>query len=523
MFDVEALLEALNECRTSDLTYTPRQKPISVAINDSLTGEPFFIVHENSKILIRQFVAELERRQKLIVKYVEDSYRKPDDFDILPDRVQKDWKRWINQVPVIGFDSGKYDLPLIKKYFVEELAKAEVTQLGGALKYPEIFVARKENDYMFLTTDKFKFLDIKNFLGGRMSYEKWCKSLNCKIEKLVFPYEWLTNYEKLSYIGPVKRQDFYSSLTKKTISRQEYRKFRKEFYKRGCVTMLDWLREYNVADVEPFIEAVGKTRQQYLDDELDILKDAVSIPGISQRYVLNKALKKRPEYELYAPGEPCKHKCEETCTKKSCKACKEVQGECKKCPKNRAYELLRIVMVGGPAIVFSRYHKRRKARIRAHIYGGNGKKCKTILGYDANALYLYCSGQLMPCGKEKHVKVKTPTSPYNIKLLTNKVLRNELFGFAQVDIEVPETLYEKFSEMLPLFAVDEITKVPEHMKEYQKLTGRRENKNSRKLLGAMKAKKILLYTPLLKWYIEHGLEVTAYHELLLYKPGRPFD
>ena len=178
-------------------------------------------------------------------------------------------------------------------------------------------------------------------------------------------------------------------------------------------------------------------------------------------------------------------------------------------------------MVGGPAIVFCRYHKRRKTRIRAHIYGRNGKKCKTILGYDANVLYLYCSRQLMPCGKEKHVKVKTPTSPYNIKVLTNKVLRNELFGFVQVDIEVPETLYEKFSEMAPLFDVDEITKVPERMKEYQKLTGRKENKNSRKLLGVMKAEKILLYTPLLKWYTEHGLEVTAYHELLAYKPGRP--
>ena len=89
-------------------------------------------------------------------------------------------------------------------------------------------------------------------------------------------------------------------------------------------------------------------------------------------------------------------------------------------------------MVGGPAIVFCRYHKRRKTRIRAHIYGRNGKKCKKILGYDANALYLYCSGQLMPCGKEKYVKVKTPTSPYNIKVLTNKVLRNELFGFMQM-------------------------------------------------------------------------------------------
>ena len=129
----------------------------------------------------------------------------------------------------------------------------------------------------------------------------------------------------------------------------------------------------------------------------------------------------------------------------------------------------------------------------------------------------------MPCGKEKYFKVKTPTSPYNIKVFTNKVLRNELFGFAQVDIEVPDTLYEKFSEMAPLFVVDEITKVPEHMKEYQKLTGRKENKNSRRLLGVMKAKKILRYTPLLKWYIEHGLKLTAHHELLLYKPGRPFD
>ena len=304
MFDFEALLESLKECLTSDPTYTSSQKPISVAIHDRLTDEPFFIVHENPKLLIILFVAELQCRQKLTVKDVEDSYPKPDDFDMLPDRVQKDRERWINQVPVIGFNSGKYDLNLIKKYFVEELAKAEVTPLGGALKHPEIFVACKENDYMFLTTDKFKFLDIKNFLGGGMSYDKWCKSLGCKLDKLVFPYEWLTNYEKLSHISPVKRQDFYSSLTKKTISQQEYRKFRREFYKRDCVTMLDWLREYNVADVEPFIEAADKKRHQYFDDQLDILKDAVSIPGISQRYVLNKALKKRPEYELYAPGEP---------------------------------------------------------------------------------------------------------------------------------------------------------------------------------------------------------------------------
>ena len=125
VFDFEAFLEALDECRTSDLTYTSSQKPISVAIHDIWFDEPSFIVHENPKLLTRQFVAELERRQKLIVEDVEDSYPEPDDFDMLPDRVKEDWKRWINQVLVIGFNSGKYIL------------------LGGAPKHPEIFVVRK--------------------------------------------------------------------------------------------------------------------------------------------------------------------------------------------------------------------------------------------------------------------------------------------------------------------------------------------------------------------------------------------
>ena len=131
----------------------------------------------------------------------------------------------------------------------------------------------------------------------------------------------------------------------------------------------------------------------------------------------------------------------------------------------------------------------------------------------------------MPCGKEQLIKVPSPRSQRNIERLTKKVLNKTLFGFVQVDIEVPEELYEKFNEMSPLFVVDQIpeNQIPEHMKKYQENTGRKENKNSRKLLGVMKAKKILLYTPLLKWYLEHGLKVTAYHQLILYKPGRPFD
>ena len=66
-------------------------------------------------------------------------------------------------------------------------------------------------------------------------------------------------------------------LKKITITPQEYEDFKTEFYKRGCVTMMDWLKECNLADVIPFVEALEETREQYYPDEIDMLKDAVSI------------------------------------------------------------------------------------------------------------------------------------------------------------------------------------------------------------------------------------------------------
>ena len=76
-----------------------------------------------------------------------------------------------------------------------------------------------------------------------------------------------------------------------------------------------------------------------------------------------------------------------------------------------------------------------------------------------------------------------------------------------------------------MFVVDSIPEelVPEHMKKYQMDTGRRTLKGAKKLLGMTKANKILLYTPMLKWYLDHGLEVTAIHKYLKCTSGRPFE
>ena len=88
--------------------------------------------------------------------------------------------------------------------------------------------------------------------------------------------------------------------------------------------MLDWLRVYNEDDIIPFNKAVYKTRQQYYLNEIDMLKDMVSIQGISMTYVLNKAFKmKKPgNLDLYAPGQPSDCKCNHECARVGCKDCK---------------------------------------------------------------------------------------------------------------------------------------------------------------------------------------------------------
>ena len=132
----------------------------------------------------------------------------------------------------------------------------------------------------------------------------------------------------------------------------------------------------------------------------------------------------------------------------------------------------------------------------------------------------------MPCGKEKVFKCNPGEKAERAKQdeIIQNVLKDELFGFFQVDIEVPEHLLDKFSEFSPLFVLSEVPEdqIPQHMQGYKINTGRKKIKNNKKLLGVMKAEKILLYSPLLKWYLNHGLQVTKIHKYISCTPGRPF-
>ena len=245
VFDFEAVFKERNLDLTSDLTIDCSHIPVSIAINDSLTNEPIFIVNQESERLIEEFVAELISRQGIILRQVWNNHPMVDE-ESLPKRVQKRWINWVNQVLVFGVNSRKYDLNLVREYFVRTLSNMN-----------DVTVVKKDNSYMFLTTPIFKFLDVTNYLAPGLSYDGWCKVDGCAMEKLAFPYEWLDDYEKLSHVRPVEYENFYSKLKAGfMITLDTYAEFVREFNSRGCVTMMNCLQVYNEADVNPFIKAV---------------------------------------------------------------------------------------------------------------------------------------------------------------------------------------------------------------------------------------------------------------------------
>ena len=137
-------------CPTHDLSFDSEHVPISVSIADTLNPEPEYIASKDPNELIHLFYQSLERRHAAIVADVEERYLPPDPEGI-PISQGNLITKWINQVPVVGFNSGHYDLKLIRKYFVPVMTQDK-----------DVFAAEKNGRIMFINTPKFKFLDVVN-------------------------------------------------------------------------------------------------------------------------------------------------------------------------------------------------------------------------------------------------------------------------------------------------------------------------------------------------------------------------
>ncbi|UMM32809.1 hypothetical protein L5515_006485 [Caenorhabditis briggsae] len=181
-------------------------------------------------------------------------------------------------------------------------------------------------------------------------------------------------------------------------------------------------------------------------------------------------------------------------------------------------------ITGGASIVFHRYHEANKTEItRTHYddtewaYPEKGKAVKKIVGFDANALYLHSLGEEMPCGK-LYFKENDDWSK-----IEKQVLDNSLFGFLEVDIEVPKDKWNYFSEMCPIFVNKEYdeTLCGDYTLNLLKSLERKPTK-SRKLVVTLKAKQILIKSTRLRWMLEHGCVVTKLYGYIEAKRRRIF-
>ena len=213
---------------TRDLSYESEHVPISVSIADTLNPEPEYIVSKDPNELIHRFYQSLERRHKAIREDVVNKFGLP-DIDGISEQQGQRILEWFNQVPVVGFNSGHYDLKLIRKYCIPQLANEN-----------GVFAAEKNGRIMFINTPQFKFLDIMNYLAPGITYDKWVKTYGATQTKSWLPYEWFDSPDKLYYPGLPSYFAWYSQLKNAyVLSPKENDSCRKTFHERGMKTFGD--------------------------------------------------------------------------------------------------------------------------------------------------------------------------------------------------------------------------------------------------------------------------------------------
>ena len=478
------------------------------------------------------------------------------------------------------------------------------------------FVIKRQNTFMCFSTKKLEFLDIINFLAPGYSYDNYLKAYGCELQKGHFPYEYMDGIGKLEDSALSPQEAFYSRLKNEGISDEDYARCQAVWRDNGMKTMHDFLVWYNNRDVVPFLDAIDKQFAFYKQQNIDMFKDGVSVPGLTLLYLFNEL----PSNTFFTVVNQT---------------------------NSDLHLLVKENIVGGPAIIFHRYHENDINKIRGE------ETCRSIVGYDANALYLWALMQDMPTGwytrrreerqfrpqqaqpfgqmaiqwltweaakngcairhqvngREKrigklpvdgwcpetrtayqfpgcffhgcpkcydqnetnsmngktmatllektrcntaylrrHVKVVemwecewkevrnesdvktflTPSSRPRWTMTQQQILAavvdGTLFGMVECDVRVPEELQDYFSEMQPVFKNASVTRddigpfMRQYAEEHDILSKPRVM-----LVGSFRGVKILLATPLLRWYLAHGLVVDRVYQIIEYEPNPCFQ
>ena len=260
---------------------------------------------------------------------------------------------WLHQLPVIGFNSRKYDMNVIKQFFVPYLLKPS-KQEDNDDKDEYIdeedddddetgFVIKRPHTFMCFTTKKLKFIDVTNYLAPGFSYDKYLRAYGCELQKGHFPYKYMDGIGELEDIVLPPQEAFYSRLKNEDISDDDYARCQAVWCDNRMKSMRDFLVWYNNRDVVPFLEAIDKQFAFYKQHNIDMFKYGVSVPGLTLLYFFNK-LPSNIFFTVFNQTNSDLHL------------------------------LVKENIVRGPAIIFHRYHEKHVTEIRGE------ETCRSIVG-----------------------------------------------------------------------------------------------------------------------------------------------
>eukprot|EP00794_Sanderia_malayensis_P016523 gene16523-biopygen12200 len=333
-------------------------------------------------------------------------------------------KRHLEYMPVIGFNSSGYDLPLIKKYLYD------VCLHDYRVSRDDFHFIKKNSKYVSLTIkDELRsgglvFLDTCNYLAaGAYSLDTFIKAFlvvgddedEDNARKSYFPYEYVNTYEKLSETHMPPYESFFSTLTQSNWLEDElqtwrlknhcffndddddddddnrpasgcekYRRLCEMWEEKGFRTLGDFLCDYNLKDVRPFLRSVENYALQLREKGVDKFRDGISLPGLAKAILSHTIPPNTFHYidnaELY----------------------------------RRVYKS----EVGGQSIIFKRINE-----------------LPHVKGYDANALYLHSMCEPQYVGRPVvyrqvagSVMVRTEMPPSSMRLTEERRLRDVALG-----------------------------------------------------------------------------------------------
>ena len=229
-----------------------------------------FVSEGNETVLVQKMAHYMENLSDAAYAILQERYEYV--FDALAmspncrsENLLKEFNAFIRELPILGYNSSKYDLPLIQTILICEL----VEKIG--------FVIKKANTYLCLKTAKLRFLDIRNYISPGFSYRYFLLAYGCTAQKFFFPYRFIRDLKALEHPSVPLYEAFFSEITNSNISPSEY-EFVKKFWKeKEWKTLKDMLIYYNVMDCGSFVEAVGKMLQPYLAQGIDIFKSSFSV------------------------------------------------------------------------------------------------------------------------------------------------------------------------------------------------------------------------------------------------------